>query len=226
MRNNLYRTLPALAIALACPLCLTSCGNAAQTYTDYVQAVMDCTYHGDTAKYTELTDASAEDAQAVYDDEIEYISSLLRYHAAVEDDYVNDGTITGYDGLARTLAGKLHYTIEPAVRSGDKYHITVTAEPVDFWEGAVDKLADIYESEFSEHFYTVAADSEEYKALEQQWSIRALDVLTEAIEQTGYKDAESIIVEITVDEDGNYGITDKNWMDIDDLLLDMAANTD
>ena len=225
MKNKMTRTLTAAAVLL-CTLSLTGCGNKAQTYTDYVQAVMDCTYRNDSAKYIELTEASAEDAQAVYDDEIEYISSLLRYNAAVEADYVNEGTITGFDGLARTLAGKVKYTVDPAVQSGDTYHITLHAEPVDFWDSAIEQLSDVYENEFSEHFYSVAADSKEYEALEQQWAIRALDVLTEAVEQTGYKEEQSIIVEITVDEDGNYGIDDKNWMDIDDLLLDMDSNAD
>lgn len=219
-------TLTAFAAAGALCLTLTACGNAAQTYTDYVQSVMDCTYRGTFDKYMELTESTAEEAQAVYDDEVEYISSLMRYNAAVEDDYIADSTMERFDTLAEKLMGKLKYTVEPAVRSGETYHITITAEPVDFWDASLDELNQIYEDEFSERFYDVDLESAEYEALEAEWGDRALTVLEESIDQTGYKPAQSMIVEITVDDDGNYGIDDKNWLDVDDLLLDMDSNAE
>ena len=52
-----------------------------------------------------------------------------------------------------------------------------------------------------------------------------LEILNSHVNGIGYKDAVNTIVEITVDDDGRYGITDKNWVDIDDLLLDVALNT-
>ncbi len=216
--------LTAFAAAGALCLTMTACGNAAQTYTDYVQSVMDCTYQGKFDTYMELTDATTEEAQAVYDDEVEYISQLMRYNAAVEDDYVDESVIQGFDDLAVELMGKLQYTVEPAVRSGDTYHITISAQPVDFWDSAMEELEDLYDEFFSERFYTVAPESAEYEALEQEWGERALVIVEGHVAHTGYKDAQSVIVQINSDDDGNYGIDDKYWLDIDDILLDMDSN--
>ena len=72
-----------IAAAAACILCLglTGCGHAAKTYTDYVQAVMDCTYHGDTKDYKSITKASETDAEAVHQEAVTYLSEQLCYQA-------------------------------------------------------------------------------------------------------------------------------------------------
>lgn len=62
-------------------------------------------------------------------------------------------------------------------------------------------------------------------ALEAEWGDEVLTILNSHVDEIGYKEAVNTIVEITVDDDGLYGITDKNWVDIDDLLLDVALNT-
>lgn len=223
MKN--YSKLTAVAVA-GC-LLLTGCGSSAKTYTDYVQAVLDCTYTGNGAKYMELTDSTEEEAAEVYADEKEYVALLICSQMAVERDYLTDATLAGYDTLAETVLSKVKYTVEPAVKSGSTYHVTVVAEPIDFWDITIDEVEALYDNDFTERF-TVAAeegDDDAYDALEAEWGVKVLEILNSHVNGIGYKDAVNTIVEITVDDDGRYGITDKNWVDIDDLLLDVALNT-
>lgn len=211
---------------------LTGCMlNPKQTYTDYVQAVMDCSYRNITNKYMELTDSTAAEAQEVYDDEVEYVTYLLCEYNSVVSDYISDGTYAGYRSLAERILRKTSYSVEPAVKSGSVYHVTVVGEPIDFWDITYDPVEELYTEEFADRFgafdYTSYEEAEAdpaYLALEEEWGVSVLMLLGDYVDQIGYGASQSIIVEITIDEDNVYGISDKNWLDIDDLLLGLDGN--
>ncbi len=215
------------AVAAAGCLLLTGCGSSAKTYTEYVQAVLDCTYTGNGEKYMEMTDSTEEEAAEVYADEKTYVAELICSQMAVERDYLSDETLAGYDTLAEKVMSKVKYTVEPAVKSGSTYHVTVVAEPIDFWDITIDEVETLYDNDFTERFTVAAEDEDEaaYDALEAEWGDKVLEILNSHVDGIGYKEAVNTIVEITIDDDGRYGITDKNWVDIDDLLLDVALNT-
>lgn len=213
-----------IAAAAVMAVSLTGCGSSAKTYTEYVQAVLDCTYFNQTAKYMELTEATSDEAAAVYQDEIEYVAELLCYNLAVEVDYVNEGVMTGYEKLAADLIKKVKYTVDDAVKSGDAYHITVNCEPIDYWDAVYEETEAFYSGEFGEK-YEAAATEQELEALENEYAMEVLEIASSHVASITYKEPVKKIVEITVDEDGLYGIADQDWLDIDDLLLDMNANT-
>lgn len=213
-------------LAAATVMCgsLTACSNTAKTYTNYVQAVLDCTYRGETEEYINLTGSTDEDATAVYDDEVDYFTALLCYQMAVETDYISDETYAGYTALSKDILNKTQYTVEKAVKSGSAYHITIVTEPIDFWDITYDAVESYYTDEMADKFSAATTD-EEIAELEEEYAEGVLDILSGYVSQIGYKDAVNKIVEITVDDDGYYGISDQDWYDIDDLLLDMNANT-
>lgn len=147
------------AVAAAGCLLLTGCGSSAKTYTDYVQAVLDCTYTGEAAKYMELTESTEEEAAAVYTDERDYVALLICSQMAVERDYLDEETLAGYDTLAENVLSKVKYTVEPAVKSGSTYHVTVTAEPIDFWDLTLEEVENLYNNDFVERFDTAEDDA-------------------------------------------------------------------
>ena len=209
---------------------LTGC-SAAETYTDYVQAVLDCTYKGDTAKYMEMTEATQDEANAVYDDEVAYVCSAIYYNYSVMEDMITDDTKEGYEALSKDIMNKLKYTVNKAERSGDTYHITVVSEPIDFWDISMDAVADLYDNEFAERFAAFSDETEEeaaadeaYVALEAEWGEEVLTLISGYVEQISYKTAQETILAIKEDDE-EYGVDDKLWYDIDDLLLDMDSNT-
>lgn len=208
----------AFAAAIMLGTSLTGCLGQTKTYTEYIQAVLDCTYFGKTEKYMELTEATQEEADAVYQDEITYVAELLCYQFAVESDYVSEETLDGYEALAEDLIGKVKYTVDDAVASGDAYHITVNCEPMNFWDDAYTAAEEYYTGDFGTK-YENATTEEELIALEEEYAVEVLDILSGYIASTGYGEPVKKIVEITVDDDGLYGIEDQDWLDIDDLVL-------
>ena len=142
------------AAAAACILCLglTGCGHAAKTYTDYVQAVMDCTYHGDTKDYKSITKASETDAEAVHQEAVTYLSEQLCYQATVDRTALDAETLKGYDDLAASLIGKAKYSVSNAVKAGELYQITITAEPLTIFDVALSELESCLQGQVCQGF--------------------------------------------------------------------------
>ena len=216
------RWLTAFLTMLVLCLTLSGCSGAGQAYTDYVQAVMDCTYYGDTAQYMAFTGCAEADAQKVHADEVAYVTSLLYYKATVKEEYLDEETAAGYRKLAEELLSRVKFRIEPAMRSGSGYHVTIAAAPLEYWELPAEKLQKIYAKNFAKRFYQAPPDSEELARAEADWGKRALTALTNAAENADYQDARSAIVEITVDAQGHYSISEQNWQMVDELLLGLT----
>lgn len=218
------KTITTLCAASVLCASLTGCfAKPEETYTEYVQAVLDCTYLGTADKYMELTDSTAEEAADIYNDQKEYVTELICAYYEVETDYIPDAVYASYEKLAADIMSKVKYTIEPAVKAGEVYHVTVVAEPIDLWDISYDAIEAEFMDNFVDRYASYETDAE-YEALEAEWGDAVYRILSEYVPQIGYKTSQSIITEI-VEDDDTYGLSDKSWLDIDDLLLDIAANT-
>lgn len=200
---------------------LAGCASQKETYTDYIQCVLDCTYLGTMDKYKEMTESTQEEAEEVYQSQVDYVKELICYQYAVEIDYVSEKTLDGYEALAKDIMAKVKYTVDPAEKSGDSYHITVNCEPIDLWDITYDTVEEFYNGEFGDRYNAVTTE-EELAELEEEYAVEVLDIVTAALPEMGYGDVQTKIVEITVDEDGMYGISDDDWLEIDDKLLNLS----
>lgn len=216
-----------IAIAAALCICLTGCVlRKKETYTDYVQAVLDCCYFDITDKYIQLVAATPEAAQEAYEAQAEYVAWIICDYKGVDFDCISDETYYDYIDLAKRVMEKASFYVQPAVKSGKAYNVTVSVDQMDFMDitfDAVEALLDDYSDRYAA-FDGMADDelmeNEAYLALSDEYGQRVLDVLYSYVDQIGYyAPAESVVVEIIVDADGYYGISDRNWISIDELIL-------
>ncbi len=214
------RILPLLTLAA---VLLTGCGNAATTCTNYVQAVMDCTYAGRTADYIAYTHAEEAAAQALYTQEVAYVSALVEHQASVNVDYISQETAEQFEQIAQTLLDKAEYRVESAVRTGETFQITVNTAPLDFWDNALPELERVYAKEFAEHFYKTPPAGDAYEALEGKWGERAAEVLLPFAEETAPGEMQSVVVTVSVDESQHYAISEQNWRAIDNVIFGAGA---
>lgn len=217
------KKITAIAAAVAMGAALTGCANDAKTYTDYIQATLDCTYFGETAEYMKLTESTLAEAEEVYAAQIEYTAEVICYCLDVDTNYVTEETMDGYEETAETLLSKMKYVVEPAEKSGDSYHITIKCEPINFWEAVTEKVDEFYAGEFGDRYNEVinGTSEEALAALEEEYAVEVLEIVNTNLAELSYKEPVSKIVEIVEDEDGYYGIADEDWYDIDDLLMDL-----
>ena len=209
------------AAAAACILCLglTGCGHAAKTYTDYVQAVMDCTYHGDTKDYKSITKASETDAESVHQEAVTYLSEQLCYQATVDRTALDAETLKGYDDLAASLIGKAKYSVSNAVKAGELYQITITAEPLDLWDLSIGELESTYKDKYAKAFYNETPGTDSYKDLEAAWGAQALEIYNAHADAVANKEPQTITTALYADSSGHYTMSQKEWRHIDELVF-------
>ncbi len=217
------KKITAIAAAIAMGAALTGCVNDAKTYTNYIQATLDCTYFGETAEYMELTESTQAEADEVYASQIEYTANIICNYLYVDMNYVTEETMDGYEEAAELLLSKMKYEVEPAEKSGDSYHITIKCEPIDCWEAIGEDIDEFYAGEFGDRYNEVASGTseEELAAIEEEYAVEVLEIVNAHFADLSYKEPVSKIVEIVEDEDGFYGIADQDWYDIDDILMDL-----
>lgn len=210
-----------ITAAAALTLCmgLAGCGHAAQTYTDYVETVMDCTYRGETDGYCRITKASAEDAAAVHQEALTYLSEQLCYQATVERDLLDEETRQGYDALAASLMEKVKYTASDAVKAGDLYQVTVTAEPLDVWDICLGDLEASYKDKYAKAFYEETPGTDDCNELEAAWGAEALKIYQAHADAVTNKEPQAMTTVLYAGADGHYTISQETWRQVDDLVF-------
>lgn len=209
------------AALLLLVLCLSGCGGAAVTYTNYVEAVLDCTYHAQTEEYIRLTGVTEAEALALHENQVRQTAELICIRMTVKPDEISETTMDGYLALAEILLGKVQYSIAPAVKSGNAYQVSVISQPLDFWEISLPDVEQLYSSHFAERFARAEDHDKRLSRLEKEWGREVLQILNEYAEQTSGKEAVSTLLPMLPDANGRYTVSDANWQYLDYLLLDL-----
>lgn len=223
----MLKKLRVLIVGLAVCV-LAGCGGSSSIdgalYTNYIQAVMDCSYHGDFSNYIKVVnDATADDAQQVYDDTVDYYAYQLMYYNGVNDEEISEDLYNQYVSLAKEVMSKTKYTVNNANEVEGEYQVKIDITPIDFNDITNDEI-DKYYDEFIEMLSDLDTDSftdEQWSSYEEAYGNGVLEILQKYVSKIGYKDPVSKIVIISYDEDGLFGISDQDWYDIDDYVVDM-----
>lgn len=193
-------------------------------YSDYIEALMECKYNGKLEGYMmEVADASKEEAQECHDSTVEYYAYQLMSYTDVGYDYLADETIEKYIEVARKIMAKSKFTVNEGTQVGDDYQVKVDIQPININDLIHDDVA-AYIDEYNAMIDgkdTSAYTDEQWDELEEQYAAGVLAIIESHISEIGYKDTVSKVVIIEFDEEGRYGISDNDWYDIDDYIVDM-----
>lgn len=193
-------------------------------YSDYIEALMECKYKGNLDGYvSEVADATKVEAQECHDSTVEYYAYQLMAYTDVGYDYVSEATIAEWIGVAEELMAKTSYTVHEGTMVGDDYQVKVDIEPIDINDLIVEDVEAYIEqyNAMMEATDTSAYTDEQWNELEEQYAGGVLAIVKDHIPEVGYKDKVSKVVIIEFDEQGRYGISDDDWYDIDDYVVDM-----
>lgn len=211
-------------LLLACLMLLSGCGSSTQAYNAYVQAVLDCTYKGEIEPYHSMTEVYDKEADGLYRQETQYITELICHQMSVKYDCLSVNNQRAYRKLAEKLQNKLSYKVESVVEIGDAYQVTITVEPTNFWDICIDDVEQLYKAQFSERFGRAEGQEEKLRVIEGVWGARVLEILNSHIDEAGYQEPVTMQFTIRTDEQGIYKVRSKDWLDLDDVMLDIAAN--
>lgn len=207
-----------LCISLLLSLC--SCGaKYEKKYQEYVKSLIAINYLGVSEEYIKSTGASKEDADALYEANVELLAdNILSYYGVTIS---NASEVKGgYVDLAKNIYSKVNYTVSPAYKDGSVYLVDVTIRPINLFSQSADDVT-AYVNKFNEG--VANGDYNDYTLVqyETEFSGGMLEILNEAALNMTYADPVTVTVEIVVDGDSYY-ISERDFLKIDAAMI----NTD
>lgn len=215
--KHICKKMLALMLALVTTLSLSGCSLFAQfDAAGYTQAVLDAATKAEFDKYVELTNSTAEDAQAEYD---EVLESFL---AEFESLSISDELLGKYKQLFIDLLAKTKYSVGEAEKDGDSFIVPLTIEPLLIYDG-FDEEVEEASNAFYEEIQAEAQESGEVPSEDEIYErVYQLmyDILDARVASATYGEPQTITVTVSQNSDGLWGISDSDYDSIVSLLVE------
>lgn len=177
----------------------------AEECSEFVDSALRASFYGDYAVYVEKKFDTEENAQLLYETEVDYYSQALMYYLSVDYETVSDDIAEGFREISRKVIEKVKWDA-PVSDLGDGAilgSVEITMYPVDFLDIILEDVQAVADS---------GVEGDEYAR-------GMLDAITPWVEQTSHQEP----ITKTYDVDLNNGvITTEDWDEIDDILMDLA----
>lgn len=136
MKTILKRNVSLILVGLMAVGMLAGCGMKPDDAKAYVQATLDAGYKANFDEYTKITDSTKEEAQKLFDNNIDTVTNSLGFSAlgATEE------TMDKYRELLEEIFAKVKYTVGDAKETDGGFEVEVTAEPMEIFSGMQDEL--------------------------------------------------------------------------------------
>lgn len=227
MKNHLkrYSRLMLLGLTTTFTLAsLTGCLHRKKTtYQTYMQNILDVNYKGSFDGYVDDNDGSKDDAQAMYDDTIDYLSvQLINHYSLANAD--SDEVKNIFNDTAKTIYSQAKYEVSQAYKNGDDYYVDVTVYPMDILNQVFD---DVFAYIEDSNKKIAAGDynntgKEDYEA---QFAQGVADIIQEKTSNMEYRSP--VVISVKITDDGNYYCADPSGLSqVDASMLAIEGSHD
>ena len=215
--KHITKKMLALMLALVTTLSLSGCSLFTQfDASGYTKAVLDAATKAEFDKYIELTNSTAEDAQAEYD---EVLESFL---AEFESLSISDELLADYKQLFIDLLAKTKYTVGEAEKDGKDFLVPLTIEPLIIYEGfnaEVEEATTAFQEEVMAEYNESGEMPSDEEIYERSFQI-VYDIMSARLASATYGEPQTITVTVSQNADGLWGISDSDYENMVSLLVD------
>ena len=201
----------AMVVVMALTM-LAGCGMKPDDAKAYVQATLDAGYKADFDEYAKITDSTKEDAQKLFDNNIDTVTNSLGFGAlgATEE------TTEKYRELLKEIFAKAKYTVGDVKEKDGGFEVVVNAEPMQIFSGVQDELVTKLQEK-------VAKSGQPKEEEINQLAIDMLyDLLTEKLASVTYGEPQSVAVHVTKDSNNVWNITESDLQAVDAALFTIS----
>ena len=207
-----FKAMVMAVLLVGCTALLAGCsrGMTAQGATAYVKSVLDASYKGEFDQYLKITDSTKEEAETMYEDGMNTVVESFK----IEGYDIPEELVDKYYELSVELYKSAKYEVGEAKKYDDGYIVEVSVSPFTLMET------------FEDDFYAkVMADMDTLNNMETEeeyasYIYQAMyDVLKEKVDSLEYKDAVTVKVEVFLDTDEKYNISEDDLYDVEEALF-------
>lgn len=216
------------AMALGLSACdLGGGGVSSMDASIYVRGLINQTFLGQFDEdYLKLVDSDEAESQEIYDGNLDVDVDNFAYYYAI--DTVSDDLREQIRQLYKDMYAKSKFEVKDAVKSDStSYSVEVVIEPLDIYQ-RVDSVLEDTMTAFSEQYFIehpeVLESSGEpgdpaYDAYDAAYGQTIVDLFREKLPEAGYFDAQSVVVQLKLNEDTNtWEMPDNQFQALDEYF--------
>lgn len=189
--------------------------------TKYIDTCMRTSFYGDFTEYVENKFDTQENAEALYESEVNYYASSLIYYAGINEEMLDEATVEGFREIARQVLAKTKWEItDLSIEIGGAGTLYIDLYPTNF----LDLIGEDIENAISElqtKYANINVDeiTESQEAeIEQDYAEMVLNAIKGSVDEIQLKDPVSKWYFL----DYNNGIvTNDDWEEIDSIIMDL-----
>ncbi len=210
MKTMLKRKVSLVMVVMMVLGMLTGCGMKPDDAKAYVQATLDASYKAEFGEYAKITDSTEEEAQKLFDDNINKTINSLGFDAlgATEE------TMDKYRELLKEISSKAKYTVGDVKEADGGFEVEVTAEPMEIFSGMQDELVAKMQEKATKSDEQLSEDKINQLAIDL-----VHELLTEKLAKVTYGEPKTITVHVTKNSDGVWNITESDLQTVDTSLF-------
>lgn len=223
-RKGLEKYIAATVLtSAAAAICICSCIRIIDPVA-YTQAILDVSYKNKTEQYMELTGASQEDAERIFENNLDTTSRIYK-NAELTETLENN-----YSLLFKNIIMRVRYTVGEASKTEEgNYTVEVSVEPMTLFDDTYDtfreKSAEYARSITNDVMNGAAMPSEE----EMKQAVYQIyyDILKEELDAgLKYEEAQTIVIHVNKTEEGTYEIPVEDIQLLDTKLISQKRLTE
>lgn len=192
--------------------------------TQYIQGMLESTYLNEHKNYVKkIEGATIEEAKKGYKETLDNEADLLGGYLAI--DYITPEINERLIELLHRIYSYSNFTVSEAVKiSKDNFLVKVQVQPIDILDISMEDILEakeiMDESYNIKEFGTMSNEEFEqwYKTYAQVWAHRVLDIVEENIDKMGYLEEVSIEVEVFLNEEGLFDVSE-DYYSIDQYII-------
>lgn len=228
MRNTVKR-VAALMVSLCLTASLTACGGGETseelTKEDalvYVAGLLEENYYGTASdEYMKLVGIDEDDVEATYHQSMEVGVEFFIYNYSIESP--TDKLREDLEEMYEEIYSQAKFQVVSAAQQEDgSYSVKVTVSPLNIAHLAEETLEEALEPWYEKYPTEVLEEMDEdsLKAADEEWAKIIYNAYQDKLDEMGYLSEQSISVQLEMDEDGYYCITNDDFYRLDALTLD------
>ncbi len=207
---------------------LAACGSSGggvsgkDAYKEYVIGIMDANYLGQYDSYMEVTGASLEEAQKIYEANVQEYALEMADALSIKQDVVSVSLVERLIEVAKTIYGQTKYEAVDVLRDGDTYTVTVEIQPVLFF-GTLETPFQSAVDDFNNRAKNGEFDNLSDVEYEEAYGEAVVSALEKSVSQMTIGSKISVDVVLDYDKESDvYVISDELMESLDDKVVNMA----
>lgn len=201
-------------LVVAVVLLLAACKMSPEEVGTYAQSILDASYKADFDEYTKQTESTKEEAEQLYESNIDQMLTIAGFDSAG----LSDELLENYRQLFKDMLTLAEYEVGDVTEEEDgSFTVSVTAKPLTAFEGLEAEVTEAVQAELSG--ITDISQIPGQDEINQMVFQKMYESLKKRMESPTYGDPQQAELHVSKDSDNVYSVSEADLTALDGILF-------